>query len=75
MDKHFMVIVALGVIVLGIVGIVAGAYLTVITGEAAAGSACIGVGSMAIGALAGVFAVPKIGGSNEKVNTDSYSGN
>lgn len=63
MDKHFMAIAAIGVIVIGIVGLGTGTALIIYTGDAAAGAACIGIASASLGALAGVLAAPKVIGA------------
>jgi hypothetical protein len=60
MDKHFMAIAILGVIVLGALGLVAGVALIIVTKEAGTGAACIGLASAALGALAGILAAPKV---------------
>ena len=60
MDKYFMIVAAIGVIVLGVVGLGTGTVLIIVTGDAAAGAACIGIASAALGALAGVLAAPTI---------------
>ena len=60
MDRHFMAIAAIGVIVLGVVGLGTGTALIIVTGDAGMGAGCIGLASAALGALAGVLAAPKI---------------
>lgn len=73
MDRHLMGMAIIGVIVLGVVGVITGTYLTVATTDAGAGAACIGIGSAALGALAGFLAAPRQGRSTDE-KTDSVVG-
>lgn len=61
MDRHLMGMAIIGVIVLGMIGVITGTYLTVATTDSGAGAACIGIGSAALGALAGFLATPRQG--------------
>jgi uncharacterized membrane-anchored protein len=60
MDKHFMSIIAIGVIILGLIGIIAGAIMIGVMQDPMAGSVFVALGSNALGVLGGVMAAPKV---------------
>ena len=56
MDRHFMAIAIIGVIILGAAGLLTGA----LCGNTAISVACLGVTSTAMGVLGGILAAPKV---------------
>lgn len=60
MDRHFTTIIAGGIIALGVLGIIGGVALILVSKEAVTGTSCIGLATTAMGTMGGVLIAPRV---------------